>query len=140
MHAALFLPLMLASAAVADATDPGARIEKIGNGVYAIIHADATDQWPHGNTGVIVTDAGVVVIDSTYLPSRARADIALIRSVTDKPVRYVLNTHWHFDHNNGTIEYVKAFPGAIVVAERETARWIELNTTWWPRMSTAPDS
>ena len=52
-------------------------------------------------TGVIVGRTGVFVMDSGYLPSRARADIALIRRVTDKPVRFLMTTHWHFDHNNG---------------------------------------
>src|ERR1700757_4550064 len=66
----------------AQARDAGARMERVAENVYAIIHDDATDEWPHGNTGVVVTDAGVLVIDATYLPSRARADIALIRSVT----------------------------------------------------------
>src|SRR5262245_3767601 len=72
--------------------DAGARMERIGERVYAIIHDDATEEWPHGNTGVIVGDTGVLVIDATYLPSRARADIALIRSVTDQPVRYLAYT------------------------------------------------
>ena len=68
---------------MAQAKDAGARIERVADGVYAIVHDDATDQWPHGNTGVVVTDEGVLVVDATYLPSRARADIALIRTVTD---------------------------------------------------------
>lgn len=34
--------------------DAGARMERVADGVYAIIHDDATDEWPHGNTGVIV--------------------------------------------------------------------------------------
>ena len=90
-----------AGAARAQTRDYGARMERVADGVYAIIHDDATDEWPHGNTGVVVTDRGVLVIDATYLPSRARADIALIRSVTNQPVRYLVYTHWHFDHNNG---------------------------------------
>ena len=59
--------------------DSTARVERLADGVYAIIHDDATDQWPHSNTGVVVYDDGVLVVDATYLPSRARADIALIR-------------------------------------------------------------
>jgi glyoxylase-like metal-dependent hydrolase (beta-lactamase superfamily II) len=129
-----------AARAAGQVTDSTARLEPIAEGVYAIIHADATDVWPHGNTGVIVGADGVLVIDATYLPSRARADIALIRKVTDKPVRWLVNTHWHFDHNNGASAYRDAFPGIRVVSERETARWIELNQTWWARMSTAPGS
>jgi glyoxylase-like metal-dependent hydrolase (beta-lactamase superfamily II) len=122
------------------AKDEGARMERVAEGVYAIVHDDATDEWPHGNTGVIVTREGVFVVDATYLPSRARADIALIRSVTNQPVRYLAFTHWHFDHNNGTIAYRDAFPGIEIVSERKSAAWIELNGVWWSRMSTAPDS
>jgi glyoxylase-like metal-dependent hydrolase (beta-lactamase superfamily II) len=130
----------LAAPARGQVKDSTARLERIAEGVYAIIHQDATDVWPHGNTGVIVGASGVLVIDATYLPSRARADIALIRRVTDQPVRWLVNTHWHFDHNNGASAYHDAFPGITIVSERETARWIELNQTWWARMSTASGS
>jgi cyclase len=129
-----------AAAAPADARDDGARMERIAEGVYVIIHDDATDQWPHSNTGVVIGDAGVFVVDSTYLPSRARADIALIKSVTSKPVRYLATTHWHFDHNNGAVAYRDAYPGVKLVSERDTARYVTLNQTWWARMSTAQDS
>lgn len=129
-----------AAAAQAQARDAGARLERVADGVYVIIHDDATDDWPHGNTGVILGDDGVLVVDATYLPSRARADIALIRSVTTRPVRYVVYTHWHFDHNNGGIAYKQAFPGVTVVSERENAGYIVLNGTWWAKMSLAPGS
>ena len=140
--AALLLPLLLAplAGATAQGRDDGARIERVADGIYAIVHDNASDEWPHGNTGVIVGDDGVFVVDAAYLPSRARADLALIKSVTDKPVKYLAITHWHFDHNNGTVAYRDAFPGVTVVSERETARWIDLNATYWAKMSTAPNS
>jgi Zn-dependent hydrolases, including glyoxylases len=80
------------------------------------------------------------VVDATYLPSRAKADIALIRSVTRQPVRYLVYTHWHFDHNNGASAYAEAFPGLTIVSERESSQFIALNATWWAKMSTAPNS
>jgi cyclase len=123
-----------------QARDAGARMERVAEGVFAIIHNDATDEWPHGNTGVVVTDSGVLVVDATYLPSRAKADIALIRSVTRQPVRYLVYTHWHFDHNNGASAYAEAFPGLTIVSERESSQFIALNATWWAKMSTAPNS
>lgn len=132
--------LAFARALSAQVRDAGARMERVAENVYAIIHDDATDEWPHGNTGVVVTDAGVLVIDATYLPSRARADIALIRSVTQQPVRYLAYTHWHFDHNNGAVAYTEAFPGFSIVSERESAQFLVLNATWWSRMSIAPNS
>ncbi len=60
--------LLLASLPVnarAQARDAGARLERVSDSVYVIIHDDATDQWPHGNTGVVVTTDGVVVVDAT---------------------------------------------------------------------------
>ena len=135
--AVLALP---ASAVTAQPRDAAAHVERLADGVYVILHDDATDEWPHGNTGVVVTSEGVVVLDSTYLPSRARADIALIRQLTDLPVRYLVNTHWHFDHNNGAVAYRDAFPGLLDVSERESARFIELNQAYWSKMSTAPGS
>ena len=126
--------------AAAQSKDATARLERVAEGVYVILHDDATDQWPHGNTGVVVTDDGVLVVDATYLPSRARGDIALIRTVTDKPVRYLVYTHWHFDHNNGAVAYRDAFPGLTIVSERQTRDYVALNAGWWARMSTASGS
>ena len=138
--AALLAPAVAAAAIEAAASDAGARMLRLADKVFMIEHDDATDEWPHGNTGVIVGRTGVFVIDSCYLPSRARADIALIRRVTDKPVRFLMTTHWHFDHNNGAIAYVDAFPGVTLLAERNTAHWIELNQEYWKALSTAPAS
>jgi glyoxylase-like metal-dependent hydrolase (beta-lactamase superfamily II) len=95
-------------------------ITKLAAGVYTIRHPDATDDFPEGNTTVIIGARDVLVVDSCYLPSTARADIAQIRQWTDKPVRYILNTHWHFDHNGGNASYLDAFPMAAIVAHTET--------------------
>jgi cyclase len=120
--------------------DSTARVERLADGVYAIIHDDASDQWPHGNTGVVVYDEGVLVVDATYLPSRARADIALIRALSDKPVRYLINTHWHMDHTYGNEAYRDAYPDVVIVTERETREFSQLNSHYWARFSTAPNS
>jgi len=136
----LLLGGVLATPAAAQVRDTGARLERVADGIYVIIHDNATDEWPHGNTGVVVGEDAVAVIDATYLPSRARADIALIRRITPKPVRYLIYTHWHFDHNNGGIAYREAFPDIAIVSQRDNARYIELNGIWWSRMSTQPGS
>lgn len=137
---ALAAPMAAPAALETVAADGGARVERLADNAYVILHDDATDEWPHGNTGVIVGKTGVFVIDSCYLPSRARADIALIRKLTPLPVRFLMTTHWHFDHNNGAVAYRDAFPGVTLIAERNTARWIELNQEYWKALSTAPGS
>ena len=128
---ALAAPVAAPAALETVAGDAGARMERLSANAYVILHEDATDAWPHGNTGVIVGKTGVFVIDSCYLPSRAKADIELIRKLTPLPVRFLLTTHWHFDHNNGAAAYRDAYPGVTLVAERNTARWIELNQEFW---------
>jgi cyclase len=136
----LLLPLLASAASEPVAADAGARITRLAENVYVIEHDDATDEWPHGNTGIVVGRDGVFVVDSGYLPSRATADIALIRRITDKPVRILFTTHWHFDHNNGASAYRDAFEGVVFLAERNTSRWIELNQNYWKELSTATDS
>lgn len=73
-----------------------------------------------GNSVVIVGDDGVVVVDTGQLPSIARREIQEIRVLTDRPVRYVVTTHWHPDHWVGNGEFRRAYPGAILVATPNT--------------------
>jgi glyoxylase-like metal-dependent hydrolase (beta-lactamase superfamily II) len=122
------------------ARDTGAVMHRLADGVYAIIHDGATEDWPHGNTGVIVGPDGVLVIDSNYLPARAVDDIALIRRVTNLPVRYLVNTHWHGDHTHGNGVYRDSFPGLVILGARESAGFIELNLQKLPAGGLAPDS
>ena len=122
------------------AKDSTASMQRVADGVYVILHEHATDEWPHGNTGVVVGDNSVFVIDACYLPSRARADISLIRSVTRKPVKYLVITHWHMDHNNGIIAYTDSFPGVQVISERKSAEYITINSSWWGKSSAKENS
>jgi cyclase len=120
---------------------------RLADGVYAILHDDAihdwpsgATDWPHSNTGVVVGDDGVLVVDATFYPSRARADIALIRSVTNKPVRYLVNTHWHGDHTHGNGAYRDAFPNVAIVSARENRDFIALNLARYPKNALAAGS
>ena len=110
--------------------DPGAvrnrSTAQLAEGVYAIQHEDGTDDFPQGNTTVIIGAREVMVIDSCYLPSSARADIAQIRAWTDKPVKYLVNTHWHNDHIGGNAAYLAAFPGLAILAHPQTREMMDL--------------
>jgi cyclase len=115
-------------------------MERLADGVYAIIHEPATDDWPHGNTGVIVGTSGVLVIDANYLPIRAAQDIALIRRVTRLPVRYLVNTHWHGDHTHGNGVYRDSFPDIAIIGPRASATFIALNLEKLPKGALKPTS
>jgi cyclase len=113
---------------------------KLAEGVYTIRHPDAPDTFPQGNTTVIIGEREVLVVDSCYLPSAAREDIAQIRQWTTKPVRYLVNTHWHYDHTMGNGTYWEAFPGLAIIAHRETARQsANYNPGWFERFPRRAD-
>ncbi len=97
-------------------------VVKLAEGIYMIRHKDAPDTFPQGNTTVIIGEREVLVVDSCYLPSSAREDIAQIRTWTNKPVRYLVNTHWHYDHTMGNGVYWETFPALAIVAHTETAK------------------
>ncbi len=99
---------------------------RLADGVFLIEHRDRQDGFAGGNTTVIIGDRQVLVVDAPFLPSDAREDIAQIRQWTDKPVTFVLNTHFHNDHNLGNRAYVDAFPAVTIIAHRETKRDMDL--------------
>jgi cyclase len=117
---------MAAGTVLADAVHTKERtVTQLAPGVYEIRHKDAPSGFPNGNTTVIIGDREVLVVDSCYLPSEARADIAQIRQWTDKPVRYLVNTHWHNDHVVGNSAYAEAFPSLTIIAHMETANMMK---------------
>ena len=98
------------------------KVTQLANGVYEIQHSHDGG----GNTTVIIGERQVMVVDTCFLPSAAREDIAQIRKWTDKPVSFVLNTHFHNDHNFGNRIYMDAFPALTVIAHVETKKDMDM--------------
>jgi len=71
----------------------------IADGVYIATGNGKMPVW--SNSVVIINDKEVMLVDSSTSPTAARALIADIKILTDKPIRYVVNTHFHFDHAHG---------------------------------------
>jgi glyoxylase-like metal-dependent hydrolase (beta-lactamase superfamily II) len=65
-----------------------------------------------GNTGVFITAAGVVVVDTKY-PGWGRPILEKIRTLTDKPVTMIINTHSHGDHVSGNVEFPATVEGVV---------------------------
>ncbi len=122
----LVLCLVISNHLFSQAVSTNSRtITKLSDKVYVIRHKDAPDGNPQGNTSVIIGDKKIIVVDACYLPSSAREDIEFIKKLTGKPVDYLIITHWHADHQQGTPEYVKAFPDIKIIAHEETDKEIK---------------
>jgi cyclase len=91
------------------------RTEKVADGVWAV-HPPDELRFDNSNSVVILMDDGVFVVDTQNSPLAARAVLAAIRGLTDRPVHWVLNTHWHGDHVQGNEVYRDAFPDAQFIA------------------------
>jgi cyclase len=72
-------------------------ITRVAGNIYMI---DGTGGFAGGNIGVSVGDDGILIVDDQFAPLADKIQAAL-KGVTDKPVRFVLNTHYHGDHTNG---------------------------------------
>lgn len=74
------------------------------------------------NAAIIVFDDGVLVVDTHSKPSAARALVAQIKAITSKPVKYVVNTHFHWDHYQGNQAYLSAWPAGVEIISSEATR------------------
>jgi len=114
--------LLLGSGA-ARAADAVFDVKPVTQGVYAAI-AKPTFRT-NCNSAVVILDDGVLVVDSQSKPSAAEALIAEIRKLTDKPVKYLVITHFHGDHTQGAEAYVRAWPGVEIIESPATRESIE---------------
>lgn len=86
-----------------------------------------------GNTTVFVTGEGVVLVD-TKLANNGEAILNQVKTVTDKPVSMIINTHTHPDHNGSNDYFKDARPSIEVVAHANTKKWVEANPQSKPAM------
>jgi glyoxylase-like metal-dependent hydrolase (beta-lactamase superfamily II) len=92
------------------------RTQKVADGVYMLIGAG-------GNIGLAIGDDAVFVVDDQYAPLTPKV-LAAIAALTSKPVRFVVNTHWHGDHTGGNEHMGQA--GALLVAQDNVRRRLSM--------------
>src|SRR3954464_8253217 len=88
---------------------------ELAPGVFLFATPPYGDVGLDGNSIAILSRDGVLVFDTNGTPAAAAAVLAEIRTLTDKPVRWVVNSHWHWDHWYGTEVYQNAFPDLRIV-------------------------
>src|SRR5918998_922726 len=103
------------------AVSPNLELVQLDSGVFAAIRKERLSLAVNANSLIIVRDTDVVVVDAQFTRAATRETIAAIRSLTDKPVGYVINTHWHDDHVAGNQVYQDSFPSVRFVMQENTA-------------------
>jgi cyclase len=105
----------------------GAGLTKIADNVYS--YADIRGSSPQNsygaNAGIIIGRDGIIVVDTLISAKEAEQFIKNIRAVSDKPVRYVINTHYHLDHALGNSEFAKL--GAVIISHENDKKNLEKN-------------
>jgi glyoxylase-like metal-dependent hydrolase (beta-lactamase superfamily II) len=121
MKRSLYLAgLLLLLAVCTSAADDLFDIKPMADGVYAAIAKPAYKV--NCNAAIILFDDSVLVVDTHSKPSAARALIEQIKKLTDKPVRYVVNTHFHWDHYQGNQAYPSSWPAGVEIISSEATR------------------
>jgi cyclase len=109
----------LAIGVQAQTETPSFTVTNIGYGVYAALGKDGGAAG--SNAGFILGSKGVAVVDTFTSIAPARELLAEIRKVTNLPIRYVINTHYHLDHVGGNAVFAEA--GATIIAQRNVTAW-----------------
>jgi glyoxylase-like metal-dependent hydrolase (beta-lactamase superfamily II) len=118
---------VLASPAMAVTPDPAQapqvfarQTEAVTDRVHLIYKPDAVTPPFEGNVVVIEQSQGLVVVDAGGSPASGRAVVAEIRKISKKPVRFLIYTHYHGDHNLGAGALRAAWPGVVIVSTVKT--------------------
>ena len=116
-----FFILFLACAQPTPPLEEAYDVVTFAEGVHGLVWREKPFH-PEPNVLIVVNEADVLVVDSEMLPSTTRTVIAEIRKLTPKPVRYLVNTHWHDDHVFGNALFREVWPGLQVIAHVNTRR------------------
>lgn len=130
LHALLVLLLAAPFAALADDHEwktvegDAFTFTEVRDGVWHAVGGAGTAAGSNG--AVVINESDVLVVDSHMTPSTARAMLADLAKITDKPVRYLVNTHFHFDHTHGNEVFG---PDVEIVAHEFTQRKVASGDT-----------
>jgi glyoxylase-like metal-dependent hydrolase (beta-lactamase superfamily II) len=120
---AFWLPVLV----LASQPEPpsGFDLQRLDEGVYAAVRREPPGLLEHANSLVVIGERFVTVVDAQMTRAASARLVAAIRELTSKPVRYLVNTHWHDDHVFGNAAFKEAWPGLQVIATDATRTDLE---------------
>jgi cyclase len=102
-------------------------LKKIADNVYS--YADIRNASPQNgfgaNAGIVIGRDGILVIDTLISAKNARKFLEDIKAISDKPIKYSVNTHSHLDHCFGNSEFEKN--GAVIIAHQNSGKDLQIN-------------
>jgi len=114
----ILLALSLAAAQDEDFSKVQIKVSKVAGNVYML-------EGSGGNIGASVGEDGIVIVDDQYAPLADKIQAAL-KGITDKPVRFIINTHYHGDHTGGNAYFQKQAP---IIAQDNVRKRLETGGT-----------
>jgi cyclase len=112
------------------------RLVSVGDGAFAAV-AKEGDRSSVGNAGFVAGSDGVLVVDAFATEDAARELLAEIRRATAAPIRWVVNTHYHYDHLGGDAVFRRE--GAVVLSHENVRRWTRTENLKWRKEVSAAD-
>jgi len=112
--AACLSAAILSTAQNQDFSKVQMKVTKVSGNVYMI-------EGSGGNIGASIGDDGIVIVDDQYAPLADKIQAAL-KGITDKPVRFIINTHYHPDHTGGNAYFQKQAP---IIAQDNVRKRLE---------------
>ncbi len=110
----LLLAMSFAAAQDEDFSKVQMKVTKVAGSVYML-------QGAGGNIGASIGDDGIVIVDDQFAPLAEKIQAAL-KGITDKPVRFIINTHYHGDHTGGNAYFQKQAP---IIAQDNVRKRLE---------------
>lgn len=125
MRLALGVPAMVVMLALAGGTvgaqpHPAPKRTQIAPGIHLFQTAPYSDVGLDGNSIAIISDSGILVFDANGTPAAASAVLAELRKLSKQPVRWLVQSHWHWDHWYGAEVYKDANPELEIIAHERT--------------------
>src|SRR5215469_4976543 len=110
------------------------KVEKLADNVYVLQSSGV--QAGMGNIGVFAGSDGIVLVDSQLVELGPKIEAAL-KTISDKPVKYVMNTHWHGDHTGGNAYWGKT---AVIIAQDDVRKTMQSEPDRLGRITNLPVS